>query len=91
MCQDVAVEIQPGSMPLYSVGLGIGTTLTTECIRKGHLNFNWTETRLAGYVTWLKEIANISKLEFWLADFSVDARASCTERWVFEAAAYFLS
>ena len=84
----VTEEIAPGAMPRLSVGAGVGTTMATGY--HPEWQYNWTEHSLTVFSTWLKETANVTRMDFWRADIDHDWAPEATASFVFRAAAAFL-
>jgi hypothetical protein len=84
----VSQEVAPGAMPVASVGAGIGTTIVPPY--HAEWQYNWTEVTLHDFALWLKNDANIQRLDFWRSDIDYNYAANATAKWVFAVAGLFL-
>eukprot|EP00040_Diaphanoeca_grandis_P002922 m.23116 g.23116 ORF g.23116 m.23116 type:complete len:320 (-) comp14076_c1_seq1:59-1018(-) len=92
-------ELKDG-VSLTQLAAGIGTQIDPTisdtcppvkamgCKVTGGQCYNWTETRLASFVTSLVD-RNVTTIDMWRAD--IDSEGVCTEPWYFEVTAKFLS
>jgi hypothetical protein len=82
-------ETASGAMPVATVGAGVGTTMVAGY--KPEWQYNWTAPTMKQFATWLRDTANISRMDLWRADIDHNWHPAATAPFVFEAAAAFLN